>query len=57
VICDTQTEQEFARFFDTLLSSAAASTRWDIVGDNLKIHLSESVVRVVFFDVFFEGLW
>jgi hypothetical protein len=30
-----------------LLSSAAANTRWDIVCDNLNIHLSESVVRLV----------
>ena len=29
------------------LSSAAANTRWDIVCDNLNIHLSESVVRLV----------
>ena len=47
VIGDTRTEQDFARFLDTLLSSAAANTRWDIVCDNLNIHLSESVVRVV----------
>jgi hypothetical protein len=39
--------QDFARFLDTLLSSAAANTRWDIVCDNLNIHLSESVVRLV----------
>jgi WD40 repeat protein len=30
VIGDTRTEQDFARFLDTLLSSAAANTRWDI---------------------------
>ena len=47
VIGDTRTEQDFARFLDTLLSSAAANTRWDIVCDNLNIHLSESVVRLV----------
>ena len=41
VIGDTRTEQDFARFLDTLLSSAA-NTRWDIVCDNLNIHLSES---------------
>jgi hypothetical protein len=29
VIGDTRTEQDFARFLDTLLSSAAANTRWD----------------------------
>ena len=47
VIGDTRTEQDFARFLDTLLSSAAVNTRWDIVCDNLNIHLSESVVRLV----------
>jgi len=47
VIGDTRTEQDFARFLDTLLSSAAGNTRWDIVCDNLNIHLSESVVRLV----------
>ena len=34
-------------FSTPLLSSAAANTRWDIVCDNLNIHLSESVVRLV----------
>ena len=34
-------------FSDSLLSSAARNTRWDIVCDNLNIHLSESVVRLV----------
>jgi DDE superfamily endonuclease len=47
VIGDTRTEQDFARFLHTLLSSAAANTRWDIVCDNLNIHLSVSVVRLV----------
>ena len=30
-----------------LLHSAAPNTRWDIVCDNLNIHLSEAVVRLV----------
>ncbi len=47
VVGDTRTEKDFARFLRTLLSSAAANTRWDIVCDNLDIHLSESVVRLV----------
>lgn len=47
VIGDTRTEKDFARFLCHLLSSAAPDTRWDIVCDNLNIHLSESVVRVV----------
>ncbi|MCP4381562.1 MAG: transposase, partial [Hyphomicrobiales bacterium] len=47
VIGDTRTEKDFERFLSTLLCSAAPHTRWDIVCDNLNIHLSESVVRVV----------
>jgi len=47
VIGNTRTESDFARFLDSLLSGAAPTTRWDIVCDNLNIHLSEAVVRLV----------
>jgi hypothetical protein len=47
VIGNTRSEKDFARFFGNLLNSAAPDTRWDIVCDNLNIHLSESVVRLV----------
>jgi hypothetical protein len=47
VVGDRRTEQDFARFLDNLLSSAATNTQWDIVCDNLNTHLSESVVRLV----------
>jgi len=47
VVGNRRSEKDFARFFGNLLSSAAADTRWDIVCDNLNIHLSESVVRLV----------
>ena len=47
MIGDTRTEEDFARFLRHLLSSAADTTKWDIVCDNLNIHLSESVVRLV----------
>ena len=47
VIGNTRSEKDFARFFRNLLNSAAPDTRWDIVCDNLNIHLSESVVRQV----------
>jgi transposase len=47
VVGNTRTEGDFARFLDSLLSSAARNTRWDIVCDNLNVHLSESVVRLV----------
>jgi transposase len=47
VIGDTRSEKDFARFLKALLNSAGPDTRWDIVCDNLNIHLSESVVRLV----------
>lgn len=47
VIGETRTEKDFARFLSNLLSRAAPDTRWDIVCDNLNIHVSESVVRCV----------
>ena len=43
VIGNTRTEKDFARFLRRLLSSAAPTTKWDIVCDNLNIHLSEFV--------------
>jgi len=47
VIGNTRTEKDFARFLRSLLSSTAPHTRWDIVCDNLNIHLSETIVRLV----------
>ena len=47
VVGNTRTEKDFARFLRRLLSSAAPTTRWHIVCDNLNIHLSESVVRLI----------
>ena len=47
VIGNTRTEKDFARFLRRLLTSAASNVRWDIVCDNLNIHLSEAVVRLV----------
>jgi transposase len=47
MIGNTRTENDFARFLGNLLSGVAPNTRWDIVCDNLNIHLSESVVRLV----------
>lgn len=47
VVGNTRTEKDFARFLRRLLSSATPATNWDIVCDNLNIHLSESVVRLV----------
>lgn len=47
VVGDTRTEKDFARFLRGLLSGVAPNTRWHIVCDNLNIHLSESIVRLV----------
>ncbi len=47
VIGNSRTEKDFARFLRRLLTSAAPNIRWDIVCDNLNIHLSEAVVRLV----------
>jgi len=47
VVGNTRTEKDFARFLRRLLSRAAPTTRWHIVSDNLNIHLSESVVRLI----------
>src|SRR5487761_20441 len=47
MIGNTRTENDFARFLRNLLSGVAPNTRWDIVCDNLNIHLYESVVRLV----------
>lgn len=46
VVGNTRTEKDFARFLRKLLSTAPHA-RWHIVCDNLNIHLSESVVRLV----------
>jgi len=47
VVGNTRTEKDFARFLRRLLNRAAPTTKWDIVCDNLNIHLSESVVRLI----------
>ena len=44
---DSRKEDDFARFLDKQIASAAAGTKWNIVLDNLNIHLSESLVRVI----------
>ena len=43
----SRTEADFAAFLEALLSSGAADQQWRIVCDNLNIHLSEAVVRLV----------
>ena len=44
---DSRKEDDFARFLDKRIASAAAGTKWNIVLDNLNIHVSESLVRVI----------
>jgi transposase len=46
-IASTRTEADFVSFLDRLLRSAAPAIRWRIVCDNLDIHRSEGVVRLV----------
>ena len=44
---ERRTEQDFACFLEDLLASAPRGIRWHVVCDNLDVHLSESVVRLV----------
>ncbi len=47
VVGDTRTEQDYASFLETLFATAAPTTTWHVVADNLNTHVSESVVRLV----------
>jgi transposase len=47
VVGDTRTEKDFAWFLRSVLSRAGPHAKWHIVCDNLDIHRSESVVRLV----------
>ncbi|MGH7002091.1 MAG: transposase [Stellaceae bacterium] len=47
VVGDSRTEADFVSFLGTLFASAAPSTTWHMVCDNLNTHLSEGVVRLV----------
>ena len=44
---ERRTEQDFACFLEDLLAGAPKDVLWHIVCDNLDVHLSESVVRLV----------
>jgi hypothetical protein len=44
---DTRTEQDDARFLESLFATSAQTTRWHVVADNLNTHVSESLVRLV----------
>ncbi len=42
-----RTEQDLAGFLEARLTSASSATRWPIICDNLHVHRSESVVRLL----------
>ncbi|MCP5083284.1 MAG: IS630 family transposase [Alphaproteobacteria bacterium] len=42
-----RTEEDFAAFLDKQFTSEPPETRWRIVADNLNVHVSESVVRLI----------
>jgi len=44
---ESRTEADFAAFLDARLGEGAPDQQWRIVCDNLNIHLSEGVVRLV----------
>jgi transposase len=44
---DHRCEGDFAAFLEDLLDGAGPDVQWEIVADNLNIHLSESAVRIV----------
>jgi transposase len=47
IVADTRTEEDFAAFLETLFATAAPTMGWRLVCDNLDIHMSEAVVRLV----------
>ena len=47
IVGDTRTEQDYASFLEALFATAAPTTGWQVICDNLNTHLSESVVRLV----------
>jgi transposase len=46
-VADTRTEADFVAVLEALFASAAPTMNWRIVCDNLDIHMSEGVVRLV----------
>ena len=43
----TRTEQDFAEWLKALIAQQSATTPWHLIMDNLNIHCSEAVVRVI----------
>jgi len=51
----TRTEADFAQYLATLLATRSPETHWHLVMDNLNIHCSEAVVRLVAEAIGFGG--
>jgi DDE superfamily endonuclease len=47
VVGDTRTEADYVTFLENLLTTAAPTTTWHVVCDNLNTHVSEGVVELV----------
>ena len=44
---DSRTEADYVAFLESLFASAAPTTTWHVISDNLNTHVSEGVVRLV----------
>jgi transposase len=51
----TRTEEDFAQYLAGLLATRSAQTAWHLIVDNLNIHCSEAVVRLVAEAIGFDG--
>ena len=47
VVGDTRTEADYVAFLENLFTTAAPTTTWHVVCDNLNTHVSEGVVQLV----------
>jgi len=47
VVGDTRTEADYVTFLENLFTTAAPTTTWRIVCDNLNAHVSEGIVQLV----------
>ncbi len=54
-LCQTRTEDDFARFLSPIFAACPAESQLHLVRDNLNTHSSESVVRLVADVIRFNG--
>ena len=47
VVGDSRAEADYVAFLENLFASAATTTTWHVICDNLNTHISEGVVRLV----------